>query len=219
MRVTILVPLAVMLCACSKKSDKSGLTRAPDSAVTTAAPVVPASSAAHPSQAAAQPSLPSRTDCGIKGQPVLKDFGVGDLEVGRTTAVIKNSCNVIRDASESGVDGNVERVLTVKVGDILLGATVANDLILRIAVTNPSLATPDGLHVGVPLSRLASVAGAKLAEGEDGLYVMLPSHCGLSFRFSVQSRAPNGRPWNAPQLVQRYGQATSNRILVTRCEK
>ena len=64
---------------------------------------------------------------------------------------------------------------------------------------------------------LTARGGVHLLEGEDGLYVTLASHCGLSFRFAIPSRETPGKAWSVAHVVQRHGSAVADRILVTRC--
>jgi hypothetical protein len=111
----------------------------------------------------------------------------------------------------------VERVLTVVIGGELYRATVISGLIGRVSVRTPRTATSDGLRVGTPLSRVAALKGVKIAEGEDGLYLLPGSHCGLSFRFSIPSRWPTGRSWTMQELIRRHGREPVARILVTKC--
>ena len=147
---------------------------------------------------------------------VLTDLGIGDLQVGRTTASVKRSCTVVRDAVEP-MEGIPQRVLRVLINDDTVRATVLDDLIWRISITSPRFATRDGLRVGTPLSRVVTEKGVALTEGEDGLYVLLPSHCGLSFRFVFPSRAPPGKAWTPGLLERIHGDAVVNKIFVTRC--
>jgi hypothetical protein len=218
MRPQVLVPLALFVCACSNQSGGSDAARSPDSGVAVAAatPVVvkPAAAPQEP------PPVPgSQLHCGVGNATVLKDTGIGDLAIGRTVGVVKRSCNVVRDASELGTEGTAERILTVVLGGATVRAMVDGELIMRIAVDSPRFETTDGLRVGSSMTRFVSEKGVKPAEGEDGLYLFLPAHCGLSFRFSIPSRAPNGQQWTPEQLGRIRGNATVGRILVTKCVK
>ncbi len=221
MRSKALVPLALLFCACSNQSGRSDAVPSSDSNAASAADSAAAPAAVKPAAAPKEPPTVrgSQLHCGVGNATVLKDSGIGDLEVGRTVGVMKRFCNVVRDASELGNEGMTERVLTVVLGGEKVRATVVGGLIWRIAVDSPRFATSDGLRVGTSMNRLVSEKGVKPAEGEDGLYLRLPSHCGLSFRFSIPSRAPNGQQWTPAQLGRLRGNATVRRILVTKCVK
>lgn len=154
--------------------------------------------------------------CGVTRYTVLTDLGIGDLQVGRTTASVKRSCFVVRDAVEP-MEGIPQRVLRVLISGDTVRATVLDDLIWRISITSPQFVTRDGLRVGTPLSRVVTQKGVTLTEGEDGLYTLLSSHCGLSFRFAFPSRAPPGKEWTPGLLERFHGDAVVNKIFVTRC--
>lgn len=245
MRLSVLLPAAIIFCACTKSSDGTGVRKvdsavATDSASTgrvsasttgsktgvqqaaqtppkTAPQGTPASPPPASSKSKSSATRPVDTRCGIRGNPVLTDLGIGNLSVGRTATIVKSTCRVIRDIEELTSEGTLDRVLTVVAGDDVYRATVVNDLVWRISVRTPRVATRDGLRVGTPLSRVATEKGVKIAEGEDGLYLLPESHCGLSFRFSVQSRLTTGRQWTLEELVRRHGRVPVARILVTRC--
>lgn len=245
MRLSVLVPAAIMFCACTKSSDgtvvtkvdsaiatdsastdrvsasttesKTGVQQAAQSPPKTAPQGTPASPPPASSKSKSSAARAVDTRCGIRGNPVLTDLGIGNLSVGRTVTTVKSTCRVIRDIEELTSEGTLDRVLTVVVGDDRYRATVVNDLVWRISVRTPRIATRDGLRVGTPLSKVAAEKGVKIAEGEDGLYLLAESHCGLSFRFSVQSRWPTGRQWTLEELVRRHGRVPVDRILVTRC--
>jgi len=244
MHPTAFFSAALLLCSCAKTGERTPAATA-DSAVTTdstftarAVPsttkkttnesgaVAPPASASGQSAVASQgpagsaksgSRTPADTRCGVEGNPVLTDLGIGNLAIGRTVDVVKASCRIIRDISELTSEGTVERVLTVVIAGELYRATVISGLIGRVFVRTPRIATSDGLRVGTPLSRVAALKGVKIAEGEDGLYLLSGSHCGLSFRFSVQSRWPTGRSWTMQELIRRHGREPVARILVTKC--
>lgn len=156
-------------------------------------------------------------DCGVKSSSRITETGIGALQVGRTVVAVKQMCNVARDAAEPGYEGMTERILTVLLGADTVRATIVNDIVWRLTITQPRFAVADGLRVGTPLSQLVSAKGVEIAEGEDGVYLLLAAHCGVSFRFSIQSRAPSGLPWSAARLRAQHGTARVDRILVSRC--
>ena len=172
--------------------------------------------AAAPATTTADKPAPADLSCGIRNGPVLTSLGIGNLQIGRTVAVVKQTCRVIRDEAEM-TEGNLERILTVMLGDDPIRVTVVSGLVWRIALRSPRFETRDGLHVGTPLARLTARGGVHLLEGEDGLYVTLASHCGLSFRYTIPSRETPGKAWTVAHVVQRHGSAVADRILITRC--
>lgn len=245
MRFSVFLPAALLLISCAKAEERPPAAKA-DSAVTadststaragtstakkttseSAASASPKSASSGRSAAPSQSSTGSAktgahtapdTRCGVKGNPVLTDLGIGNLSIGRTVDAVKATCRIIRDIPELTSEGTVERVLTVAIGGDYYRASVVSGLIERVSVRTPRVATSDGLRVGTPLSRVAALKGVKIAESEEGLYLLPGTHCGLSFRFSIQSRWPTGRSWTMEELVRRHGNQPVARILVTRC--
>ena len=122
----------------------------------------------------------------------------------------------MRDAVEP-MEGIPQRVLRIVIGDDTVRATVLDDLIWRISITSPRFVTRDGIHVGTPISRVVTEKNVSMLEGEDGLYLLVPSHCGLSLRFAFPSRAPPGKAWTPTLLERLHGDAVVNKIFVTHC--
>jgi hypothetical protein len=147
---------------------------------------------------------------------VLTSLGIGNLQVGRTIDVVKRTCRVIRDNAEMD-EGSPERVVTVVIGKDPIRVSVLDGLVWQLDFTSPRFQTRDGLHIGTSLSRMVARGEVHLVEGQDGLYVTLASHCGLSFRYSIPSRETPGKAWSLAHVVQRHGSAAADRILVTRC--
>ena len=243
MRHSFLLPAALLLCSCAKTEgtplattdsavtvDSTSTSGAPGSKKETTSASAAASPKGASSAAASAPapqapagstktgaSTPSDTRCGVRGNPVLTDLGIGNIAIGRTVDAVKASCRIIRDIQELTSEGTVDRVLTVVIGGDLYRVTVASGLVSRVSVRTSRVATSDGLRVGTSLSKVASLKDVKIAEGEDGLYLLPGSHCGLSFRFAIPSRWHTGRSWTMQELLRRHGNKPVVRILVTRC--
>ena len=192
-------------------SDSATVAAAAPAAVTTPAPVA----APTKQETSKSPSGPLR--CGFTGSGTLGETGVADLQVGRTISAVKQSCLVTRDAVGPWIEGTTSRVLTVVVGSERLYAAVDGGIISSISIRTPRFATSDGLRVGSPLSNFVSAKRVRMAEGEQGLYLRLPSHCGLAFHFPIPSRAQPGIAWPSPKLQAEHGKAPVDQIIVTRC--
>jgi hypothetical protein len=229
----VFLQLALCLGACSKTADGPAPKPVAGPAATSTAPAskVAASKAPAPKAAVtrvpSQPKAPASVDrpivlpanrgrCGVTRYSGLTDLGIGDLQVGRTTASVKRSCAVVRDAIEP-VEGIPQRVLRIVIGGDTIRATVLDDLIWRISITSPRFVTRDGIRVGTPISRVVTEKGVSMMEGEDGLYVLVPTHCGISLRFAFPSRAPPGQAWTPTLLERLHGNAVVNKIFVTHC--
>lgn len=212
--------LACCLASCTKAKPDAAATATSDTSVVSAtppaAPATPAPATATQAQKISTPPA-GPLHCGLRGSGTLGETGVVDLQVGRTIAAVKQSCLVTRDAVGPWIEGMTQRVLTVVVGSENLYAAVDGGIISSIAVRTPRFVTADGFRVGSQLSSFVSAKRVKMAEGEQGLYLRLPSHCGLAFHFSIQSRAQPGIAWTSPELYAQHGRATVDQIIVTRC--
>lgn len=162
---------------------------------------------------------PAQKTCGITGTPVLSDQGIGELRVDRTVKEISDQCEILRDTTEQSSEGTQEHVIAVRIdGDIAKGMVNGN-IVRRIEVTTPHFRTRDSLGVDTPLDKIAKARGAKFFPGEDGVYGFTADHCGLSFRFSIPLRPPKARDWTVAAIDSAHGDATADRVLITRCQR
>jgi hypothetical protein len=111
----------------------------------------------------------------------LTGDGIAELRVGRPIPVLRSLCRIVRDTTlAEGNEGMPERRVSVLVATDTVQATVVDGEVWRFEITQPSLRTPDSLGVGTTADVLKA-RGATLNVGE-GVFAVLPSHCGLSFR-------------------------------------
>jgi len=163
--------------------------------------------------------IPPPKTCGITGTPELGDQGIGEMRIDRTVKEIEDQCEILRDTTEQGSEGMPEHVIAVRIdGDIAKGYVNGN-VVRRIEVTTPHFRTRDSLGVDTPLDKIAKARGAKFFPGEDGVYGFTADHCGLSFRFSVPLRPPKARDWTVAAIDSAHGDATVDRVLITRCQR
>jgi hypothetical protein len=149
--------------------------------------------------------------CGAARPPVLTDSGVGFFRVGASVADIHRDCNVLRDTTVAlGREGLSERRLTAVLGSVATSATVADDRVWRIEIASPRFRTTDGFGVGSRLGDLRR-AGGTLSYGEDGTYVVMERHCGLSFQLSRDGLDPGSRVSELPDSTR------VDLVLVTGC--
>lgn len=163
-------------------------------------------------------AMPVR-NCGISGVPVLTDDGIGELQPARAVKDVGAVCEVLSDTVVRRGEGMDERVVTVRIDGDFVETTVNDDRIQRLEISSPKYRTRDSLGVDTPLSRIARSRGAKFLPGEDGVYGFTAEHCGLSFRFSVPLRPPTGRDWTVATINSAHGDATVDRVLVTKCQR
>lgn len=158
-------------------------------------------------------------NCGVTGIPVLTDNGIGVLKEGARVSDVRERCGIVSDSEQPGSEGMKERVLIVQVGDETVRALVNDERIWRIEVTSPRLTTDDSLGVDTPLHKIAMKRGARFVPGEDGVYGFIANHCAMSFRFSIPLRPPRGGDWTAAAIDSTHGDATVDRVLITKCQR
>jgi hypothetical protein len=157
--------------------------------------------------------------CGVSGTPVLSDQGIGELRVDRTVAEIAAVCEIVSDTTQLGTEGMDEHVVIVRIGGDVVTGLVDGKTIRRLQIASPRYRTRDSLGVDTPLAKIAAMRGAKFLPGEDGVYGFTGDHCGLSFRFSIPLRPPANRDWTVAEIAKAHGEATVDRVLVTRCQR
>jgi hypothetical protein len=157
--------------------------------------------------------------CGVDATTRLTDEGIGELKAGRRVSDVKRLCDVMNDSEQRGIEGQMERVIIVRLGSETVSSTVVKDKIWRIDVRTPHFRTADSLGIDTPLHRIAKMRGAQFAPGEDGVYGFVAAHCGLSFRFSLPLRPPKGGQWTAATIDKDHGDATVDRVLVNSCRR
>ena len=129
---------------------------------------------------------------------MLTGDGIGDLRVGTPVDDVTQRCRVLRDTLVPGPEGATEREIRVDLGRDTVRAVVTDGRIWRLHVQSPAFRTADSLGVGTPATALRR-PGARVLTGEGGVYVALPSHCGLSFRLEG---VPPGRVRTPTQIPE-----------------
>ena len=111
----------------------------------------------------------------------ISDTAVSGLPIRAAVASVKQHCHVLRDTTFAGLEGLPERTLDVQIDNDTVVAEIDSDHVSRINIRSTRLRTRDSLGVGISLATLLQHGHAKALIGEGNLYVVLQSHCGLSF--------------------------------------
>ena len=111
----------------------------------------------------------------------ISDSAVAGLPIGATVTSVKEHCKVLEDTIALGAEAEPQRTLLVQTGLDTLVAVIDSDRVWRIEVASPRFRTQDSLHVGTRLSALLRDTSAHALIGEGSYYVVIRSHCGLSF--------------------------------------
>jgi hypothetical protein len=163
--------------------------------------------------AAASPAL----DCGVTATTRVTENAIGALAIGEPVSEIVGACEVMRDTVEIRQEGQPARILTVNLLRDTVEAEVSEDRIWRIALDGPAFQTADSLGVGTPLARLLRHESVHGMPGEDGFYVRIPAHCGLSFRVEEEGKGFTAPNWTAEMLATLPPAAQVDRVLVVGC--
>lgn len=167
-----------------------------------------------PMTARAQAPMTPRSLC---TDSLITGDGIGGLRIGATVADIATSCRVLRDTVELAEEGFPSRILTVALGSDTLAAEVDSGRVWRIRVTRARFRTSDSLRVGTPLARLLKVPGVHGLVGENALYVVAPSRCGLSFRVTDPADAAPKQDWTLGDLRRLPSSTRVTEILIVGC--
>lgn len=132
-------------------------------------------------------------------QPILIDPpNVGCLTVGVELDSIRRACEVVSE-SVVDVEGFPQRSIGVMAGTDTVFAEMSGDRVWRVWVDSPNIMTHDSLHVGIPVSRLASYPDIRVGYGHTGASIVVGSHCGIVF---ASNDLPFRRsPWTPDDLL------------------
>jgi hypothetical protein len=179
-----------------------------DRSVADATPAAPAAPA---------PAAAASRSCGVSAATLLTDAGIGDLRIGLPVSRLAEECAVLSDTTRPGAEGMPAHIVTVDLGRDTVEVEVSDQRVWRIALEDGAFRTADSLGVGTPLTDLLHFAGVHGMPGEDGFYVQIPEHCGLSFRLSNASSGFTAPNWNAERLRTLPSSARVERVLVVGC--
>ena len=126
-----------------------------------------------------RPQAPARQAQCARGS--ISDTAVAGLPIRASVASVKQHCHVLVDTTFAGLEGLPERTLEVQIGSDTLTAVIDSERVWRIEVQSTNLRSVDSLGVGTTLGTLLRHGRASASIGEGTYYLMLQSHCGLSF--------------------------------------
>ena len=173
-----------------------------------------------------KPALPPRADTLARvaarpgtrcGDATITGEGIGSLRIGVTVSDIRKSCRVLRDTVELADEGLPSRILTVDLGRDTLAAEVDSGRVWRIRVSQKRVQTSDSLGVGTALSRLLTLPEVHGLVGENALYVVAPTRCGLSFRVTDPAEAAPKEEWTLSDLRKLPSATRVTEILIVGC--
>jgi hypothetical protein len=119
----------------------------------------------------------------------LTGEGVGALRIGLPVDSAARLCTVARDTIVRAGEGQMARKITVADEADTVVAEIVDAKVWRLEVTDAGIRTADSLGVGSSLGELLRIAGVRRIAGEGRVFVVAPSHCGLSFQLDVSGAA------------------------------
>lgn len=201
---TAVLALLIGAIGCGQKSE-----RAPSATGT------PGASSATPPATSSTPSAATRVlSC---GEAIIRGEGIGLLRIGASVDSVRRHCVVVRDTTVLGAEGMPARKMAIAVAADTVEAEIVDNRVWRLAVLSPHLRTTDSLGVGTPLSRFLAMKKPRAFMGEGEVFLMLPSHCGLSFRLADMG---SGRPraeYDSAALARLPKKAHVSEVLVFGC--
>lgn len=152
------------------------------------------------------------------GNPVLLDQSIGNLRIGASVDSVKKQCRVLRDTTQLGAEGMLQRTIIVAFPAGLVEAEITNERVGRIRVESPAFRTPDSLGVGSSISEILRLDDPTGGFGEGDFYVISRKHCGLSYRVTG-GRIPVGsnRRWDRTTLSELPASIKVDQVLVYKC--
>lgn len=157
--------------------------------------------------------------CGITGQLLLADSGIGHLRLGASVVEVRRECEVLADTVRVNDEFvEIERVLLVRLGRDTVAAAIDQDgRVGRIFVDRGSLRTADGVGIGTPLAELLDRQGIYGGVGESALHITVPPYCSLSFALSEAGVYEQGDNVDAAQLRRLPASTKVQRINIGPC--
>ena len=161
-------------------------------------------------------TAPPATRCDAK---TISADGVGPIRIGADVDSVKSFCDVVRDTTQRGGEGMMERRITISIPPGKLDAEIVDGRVWRLDIRSPSFRTADSLGVGSTLSELLRHQDPKPAAGEGIVVVMLRDHCGMSFVLAGGFRSGVFRKWIAAELAKLPSSTKVERVFVVGCPK
>jgi len=146
---------------------------------------------------------------------------VGPVPVSASPASLARYARVVRDTEELGSEGIAESVVVLAVRSDTVRAVHDSGRIYRMDVNTLTFRTADSLGVGTTIARLLKEPGVYAVGGEGAVFVVVPRHCGMSFRLAESGGlgdAPSDSITSA-QLRQLPPETRVSEVLVFGCRQ
>lgn len=145
--------------------------------------------------------------------------GIGPIRIGAKVDSIKKMCGVLRDTTQLGGEGMMERRVTIALPAGQLYAEIVDGRVWRLDIRSAGFRTTDSLGVGSSLAELLRRKEPKPAAGEGIVVVMLGDHCGMSFVLAGGFESGVFRKWTGDELAKLPASMKVERVLVFGCPR
>ena len=156
-------------------------------------------------------------NCGVTDTSFFSGDGFGSLRIGQTASNIHAKCDVVRDTVEPSEEGEPARSLTVRTTRGMLSVSIDSDRVRRVTAFSRNIRTRDSLGLESTLSQLF-IDGIHGLEGEGALYLLLPNHCGVSFRltYDIPEKAHRNE-WSSANVRRIPDTTRVDQVFATGC--
>jgi hypothetical protein len=155
--------------------------------------------------------------CGVSDSTALSGAGIGDLRPGTPLDSVRRGCQVISQAPIAVTDGRSTSTVRVDVVRDTVTAELSDGLVSRLSVRGAGIRTREGYGVNSTLEQLMHWSDLTSATTDGSLFVMSPSHCGMSFRLAGPAPVPPSPQSGVKALKHTPGEVRVSEVLIYGC--
>lgn len=160
---------------------------------------------------------PASRACGITNNTVLTGDGIGALRIGQSVAAIAATCQILSDSTLATGSEAVTRRMRVDLLRDTVDVDVEADTIRGIQVADSAFHTMDHFSVDTRVAKILTLADVEGRTSGGSLWVVSPSHCGLSFRLEGPAPTPPAAQSGKAALRRLAGEERVDRISILGC--
>jgi len=156
--------------------------------------------------------------CGVSDSTSLTATGIGDLQLGLSADSVRRACHVLADTTMVGANGQPARALSVDaIRDTVLAELNGDSVVSRLRVLGGGIRTREGYGVGSTLENVMHWSDLTSATRDGSLFVMSPSHCGMSFRLAGPAPVAPSPQSGVKALKHTPGEVRVNEVQIYGC--
>jgi len=155
--------------------------------------------------------------CGVTDSTRLSGAGIGALQVGATVDSVRAACDVLADTSVVSPEGQPTPAIRVDLIRDTVLAELSGNRITRVHVRGAGIRTADGYGAGSTLENLMHWSDLTSQSADGSLFVMSPSHCGMSFRLAGPAPVLPSPQGGVKALKHTPGEVRANEVMIFGC--